>query len=225
MRDYRDDQISSDFRALQRVTNRDQRPLERFILEGARLNQQNLRKVDNMSVSRISTSKRFLIATAAAAVVAAVLFFVPISYSRTVGWDASLNLSASYFNPEQLRSVATELKAALGAEAVRLELEQDENGQNAAMSVFVDAKTGKDPNAKMQAFARFLSDKGYKASATSRPRIEEVSANVVAMTLDRVIHVEQEGKSAEELEEEITARLQEAGIKNVEVRVTKEDDD
>lgn len=225
MSDYRDNQISSDFRALKRSLNSDQRPLEDFILEGARIDEMNSRKVDNMSVSKISTSKRFLVPTAATAVVAAILFFVPISYSRTVGWDASLSLSASNFNSDQLRSVATELKAALGAEAVRLELEQGRGGQSATMSAFVDANKSGDPGAKVQAFAKFLSEKGYQASALCTPREEEVSANVIAMTLDRVIEVEQEGKTAEELEAEITARLKQAGIKDVEVTVTREDGD
>jgi hypothetical protein len=89
----------------------------------------------------------------------------------------------------------------------------------------VDAHGNADPNATVQAFAKYLNGRGVNATAESTPKVSEVSSNVWAMTVDNIIEVEVEGKTDEEIEEEIIARLEEAGLDVVEVDVSIDGDD
>lgn len=224
MSDRRDELLKRDFDALFKATNKEMRPLRNFVQEGA--NSRRKAKEDNaMFFSSLSNKRPLLIAPVAVVAVAAVLFLIPVSYNRTVGWDVSLAVTASSLSPEQLRPVATELKSALGVEGVRVELEQGQNGSRATMSAYVDAEKNPNPGATMQAFAKYLNGKGLVASAESKPKVTEVSSNVWAMTVDHVIRVEIEGKSDEEVEEEIIARLKEVGLDEVEVDVSRDGDE
>lgn len=224
MSDRHDDLLKGDFEHLLEVTNEEMQPLEHFIQAGA-MKKQTTKEDSIMKFSSLSSKRPLIIAPAALVAIAAILFLVPVSYKQTVGWDISLAMTASALNPEQLRPIATELKSALGVDGVRMELQQSGNGSTATMSAYVDADGNTDPKATVQAFAKYLNGKGIKASAESIPKVTEVSSNVWAMTMDQVIQIEVEGKSDEEIEQEIIARLKEAGLDDVEVDVSIDGDE
>ena len=166
--------------------------------------------------------KRPRLATlAATAVVAAALLVVPISYDKVVGHDVTLSLAGDGLNQNLVRGIAAEFKEALDAEMVNVTADQDDGN---LLYTFSARATGSNAPAVSEAFARTLTGRGLVAEANSTPVKERVSSNVYAMALDNVVHISIDGKSAEELEAEIAAQLEAAGL-DAQVSVTMEGDD
>lgn len=163
-----------------------------------------------------------LVTTAAVALVAAALLMVPVSYTKVVGHEVTLNLSGSNVSREVVGTLAGQFKEALHADAMQVAatLEDGVRGYT-----FTARAPGRNAPAVAEAFAHNLAGKGYTAEAGSTPIKERVSGNVYAMAYDNVVRVSVDGKSAAELESEIADALAAAGVPNAQVSVTLGGDD
>jgi hypothetical protein len=148
------------------------------------------------------------------------MLVIPVSYERTTGHDVRLSLSGGQLAMSGVGEVARGLKAALGADQVRMEAQLDDGVPRFELSAFVPAGSRTNVAAVAQAYAHGLEEKGYQASAEVSARKERVSGSVYAYARDRVIRISTDGKSAAQLESEIRQRLAESGVPNAEVSVT-----
>lgn len=222
MSDRREEMLNEDVQAFVRVTEQNLPPLETFTRGRGREQTQLKFKGDKMSILKRSKARRFALTSAVSATVLIGLFLVPVSYQRVEGWETRITLSAKSLNPVELKSIANELKNLIGAGPIRVELQAGEQGSQASLVTYVDARDNDAPQAALEAFAKFMGQQGYSTNVNVKPRVNTVSSSVWAMTLEKVIYVETAGKSAEEIENEITERFKEAGFENLAVNVTKE---
>ena len=179
--------------------------------------------------SFISVQARpWLAAAVAAAVVAAILGIVPISYTRTTGHEVILELAAPAPQGEALRKIAGELRTALHADGVRAGLDDLGPGARAAagaeLVVNVPSRHRTEVQRTAAAFATGLAQRGIPAQVTVRPRTERISSNVYALAMDRAIElrIERAEKTPAQIEADIRAQLETAGIQNPQVQVTQE---
>lgn len=162
------------------------------------------------------------LATAAVVVLAAAaLLVVPVSYTKVVGHEITLNLDGKGMSREVVGTLAGQFKSALHADAVQVAAGVEDG---AATYTFTARAAGRDAPAAAEAFAHNLTGKGYTARAVATPIRERVSGNVYAMAYDNVIRVSVDGKSADELETEIADALAAAGVPNAQVSVTMDGD-
>jgi hypothetical protein len=165
-----------------------------------------------MSLITSWTRRPRLAVLAGVAALAAGFLLVPFSYQKTVGHQVSVTLNGVGADQAWVRGFAGQLKAALGADAVRAEMRVE----NGAPSTVLSAEVRGDA----PGFARGVADnlvhkldaKGVSARAAVTPIREKVSGSLYAMALDNVIQVNIDGKSADEIESEIQSRLAEAGL-------------
>ncbi len=218
-----EDRIRRDLGALKCATTEGLRPLHHFTPDRVREPQPSTFKETIMSIFNLLTKRRSLTAAVVAVAVALALLVVPISYARTVGWDTELTLAGPALKLEQIKPVAEQMKALLNTDGVAVRLEKGPKGQKVSLSTFVSAEQNADAVATIEAFARSLKAKGFVARTTVMPKVEQVSSNVYAMAQDKIITISKDGKTPEELEEEILAQLEAAGVSYAEVSVTEED--
>lgn len=160
------------------------------------------------------------LAIAAAAAVAVALLVIPISYQTTTAHDLSLTLVGNSIDTEAVKGIAGELKEALDAEGVQLLVAGDDGAMTYTLAAKVAADQGGRARAVARAFERELAARGYDVRASVTPVRETVSGNVYAMMMDNVIRIEAAGKSDPEIEAEIVAALNAAGVPNAQVDVT-----
>ena len=168
----------------------------------------------------------WLAATAAVVVVAVILGVVPVNYTVTTGQDVTLQLAAPAPQGEALRKVATGLRAALHADGVQIALTDDGAGPAARLEARVPSGRGAEVRNTAEAYARGLSGRGIPAQASVRSRTERVSTNVFAYARSRAVElrVTSSGRTPAEIEADIRAQLEAAGLDNPQVQVTKEGD-
>src|SRR5262245_19679831 len=179
-----------------------------------------------MQSSRFLRLRPWLTTAVATALVLGVLFVIPISFERTVGHDVTLAITQpAPLGSESLQKVAGELKSALGAENVRASLSHDDAGVRTELVASVPSRSRTDVQGKAIAFAKALSARGIPAEASVVSRKERVSSNVYAMAMNQVVQlrIERAGRSPQEIEADIRAQLEAAGIQNSQVSVTQED--
>jgi hypothetical protein len=155
-----------------------------------------------------------------------VLFVIPISFERTVGHDVTLAITQpTPPDAEALRKLAGELKSALGAENVRVGVSRDDRGAKTELVARLPSRSRTDVENGATAFARALTARGIPAEATVASRKERVSSNVYAMAMDQVVQlrIERAGRTPQEIEADIRAQLEAAGIQNSQVSVREED--
>ncbi len=162
---------------------------------------------------------------APAAMTVAVLFVVlllPISFDRTVGHDVSMRLTGGSLDARRIGAIAEELKAQLGADAVQVTADVRDGAETFDFAASVPAKGGASAKGVVAAFERMLEAQGVRVAAAVTPRVEKVSGTVAAYAADRVIRIETEGKSAAQIESELRAAFEAAGMTGVQVSVTDE---
>jgi hypothetical protein len=208
--------MHEDLKALGAQTERERPELERT-MRAARLRQSETRATRKewlMSAVTITKRHPWLTTGLAALALALVLLAVPISYERTTGHQVDLKI-AGVMEPARLGPIAGEFKAALGAGGVSAQIE---NGTT-VLSAFVPTGSRSFSPSLAQAFAKELSAKGYRATATTTAVKEKTSGNVYA-ALNQIISIESAGKTSAQLETEIRQRLAEAGVPDAKVSVT-----
>jgi hypothetical protein len=164
----------------------------------------------------------------AVAIVAAILGIVPISYTRTIGHEVTLQFAAPAPQDESLRKIAGELRTALHADEVRVALASIGGAAAPAAELVatVPSRNHTEVQRTAAAFASALVQRGIRTDARVRPRTERISSNVYAVAMDRAVElrIERAGKTPAEIEADIRAQLEAAGIQNPQVQVTQEGD-
>ncbi len=168
----------------------------------------------------------WLAATAAVVVVAVILGVVPVTYTVTTGHDVTLQLAAPAPQGDALRKVAAGLRAALHADGVQIALTDDGAGPAVRLEAAVPSRFGAEVGHAAAAYARGLTERGIPAQASVQARTERVSTNVYAFARSRAVElrVTSSGRTPAEIEADIRAQLEAAGLQNAQVQVTREGD-
>jgi hypothetical protein len=158
-----------------------------------------------------------------AGVVAVALLFVPISYQKTVGQDATLTLAVPGLDPNQVQMIATEFQTALHATEVAIA--QGTDG-GPVLTARVPSRSGTTVALAAQAFAAGLTGRGFPSTAQVTPRVELALGTAYAYAWDNVVNIQvtSAGKTSAEIEAEIRDQLEEAGIEAPMVKYAKEGD-
>jgi len=143
------------------------------------------------------------------AIVAAVLLAVPISYTKTTGYQAALEIADA--GGVDLDAVAGEFGKALDTEDVMIMAGFNGGGRILARLPVRPAGTVEGITSR---FAQALTEKGISASAEVQPVTERVTGNVYAAAANEIIEirVDSEGMTDEEIEDEIRAQIEAAGF-------------
>lgn len=171
---------------------------------------------------RIS-SRRWI--TAGAGLVLAVLFLVgvPLPYQRTVGHEVKLNLSGNDLEKAQLQQVAAQMRSLLHSQGVSVAVvEESGAGSRYTLTTDVPRESKVDVPMVAEALAASLRARGLDADASVERRTERISGTLLAMAQERIIEISVDGKSAAELEAEISQALTDAGMDYAEVSVEEE---
>ncbi len=158
-----------------------------------------------------------------AGAVAIALLFVPISYQKTVGQDATLTLAVPGLDPSQVQKVASEFQTAL--HATDLSIDQDADGSS-VLTARVPSRSGTTVALAAQAFAAGLTERGFPSRAKVTPRVELALGSAYAYAWDNVVNIQvtSAGKTPAQIEAEIRDQLEAAGIEAPWVQYKKEGD-
>jgi len=214
--------------ALHRVTERDLPELGDTVrMLQARAPERTPQRIEEdfwMQSRRILRARPWLAGVAAAAIAAAILGIVPVSYERTTGHDVMLSLAGPAPDPQSLAQIAAEFKAALGAGDVKVRESSESSEGATTLEAYSHSRSRSEVEQTTGAFAAALGGRGLKARVQVVPRTQRVSSNVYAMAVDHVIqlHIDRNGKSPAEIEADLRAQLDAAGIPDSEVHVTQE---
>lgn len=218
--------MHDDLEALRAATARDLPSLDRTLREASAA-RRGLRAREDLLVTTFRKMKmRPLLSTAlAGGAVAAALLLVPVSYQSTIGHTVTLSLELPARDPEVMRETARALKAAVGADQVRVIME----GEGAPAARFVaesPVRSAAQVEAAAEACVRALGSRGLRASHQVAPRRERVSGNVYAMAGQRMIEltIRREGRTPAEIEADIVAQLEAAGVSGASVQVSQDGD-
>jgi hypothetical protein len=142
------------------------------------------------------------------AIVAAVLLTVPISYTRTTGYRATLEIAdAAGVN---IDAVASEFGKALDTEKVAVRAGMGGARITAELPVRAVATV----RGIASGFADILTQRGIPAVAEIERITERITGNVYAMAANGIIEisVNSEGKTDEQIEDDIRAQIEAAGL-------------
>jgi hypothetical protein len=144
----------------------------------------------------------------AIAVVAAVLLAVPISYTKTTGYMATLEIADA--TGVDVEAVAAEFGKAMDAENVKVLA----GVGGARISADLPVRSKSTLKGIASGFAEALGERGLAATASIEPVTERVTGNVYAMAANEIIEirVNSEGLTDEEIEAEIRAQIEAAGL-------------
>jgi hypothetical protein len=202
------DSISSDLEAL---GERSKRHLPTIDQTAQRLWNHNLRRSEEGSLMKVLHSLKSHPAMATVlgiAIVAAVLLAVPISYTKTTGYRATLEISnATGINIE---AVAGEFGKALDAEEVKVAA----GPGMARIFAELPLRSAGTLEGIASGFAQALTERGVPAAAVVEPVTERITGNVYAMAANEIIEIRinSEGLTDEEIEDEIRAQIEAAGF-------------
>ncbi|HVP37918.1 MAG TPA: polysaccharide biosynthesis/export family protein [Candidatus Saccharimonadales bacterium] len=162
-------------------------------------------------------------AAGAAVALVLVLLFVPLSYTRTAGYEVRVELPGASLASTPVVQIAQQLKGLLNANAVSVALREGPGG-GATLVARVPAGPRAPVQAAADGYARALAGKGVPARAEVRPVVERALGSVCAIAAERLreIRIEARGKTPAQIEQEIRARLAEVGFVNPQVTVTKQ---
>lgn len=190
-------------------------------------------------VAWLQRPRTWLGAAGSVALAGAVLLW-PIEYERTVGHSVQLDVQLSAPShaddpPSQLptRVLAKQIKAALHAESVRVELRQHEGQMRLSFLAKVPTRTRSEVDTQTAVLLREL--ESQHASSPMHPtfhaqvseRREQVSGRVYAMALDRLIQVrvDTHGKTDAEVQAEVERQLRAQGITSPTVHFERHGDE
>jgi hypothetical protein len=202
------DRIGSDLRALR---DRSKRGLPTIDRTAQALWKHNLQRSEEGSLMKAIHSLKSHPAMATVlgiAVVAAVLLAVPISYTKTTGYRATLEISDA--TGVDLDAVAGEFGKALDTESVTVTV----GCTGARISAELPRRSVGMLGGITSGFAKALTERGIAAIAGVTPVTERVTGNVYAMAANGIveIRVNSEGMTDEEIEDEIRAQIEAAGL-------------
>lgn len=149
--------------------------------------------------------------------VAAVLLVIPIRYQRTVGHRIDLTVSGQALEQVGIERLTGDVGQVTRARA--LEVSQAAGG-GAVLGIEMLATSEERAERVAAALVARLRERTFTAEARVSPITETVSGNVYAMVRDRiiVIDVDTEGKTDQEVEDEIRAQLLDEGVADPDVK-------
>ena len=202
------DMICSDLRALSDRSKRDLPATERTA-QG--LWNYNLRRSEEGSLMRVlhSLKNHPVMATVLGiAVVAAVLLAVPISYTKTTGYQATLEISNA--SRVDIDAIAREFGKVLDTEHIKVMA----GAGGGRISASLPVRSAGTLEGIASSFAEALTMRGISATAGVEPVTERVTGNVYAMAANGIveIRINSEGLTDEEIEDEIRAQIEAAGL-------------
>ena len=228
MSERRKNELERDLESLRNVTDRDLPSIHHMARTLAAQAAVRIRRpVEEgfwMRSRRSLSARPGLSAAVAVVLVAVVLGIVPVSYERTVGHEVTLSLAAPAPAAPAIDRIATEFERALGAGDVRVTPGLGSGG--ATLAARVSGRSEKNVGRTATAFANALRAQGIAADARVTPRVQRVSSNLIARAMDRAIElrIERAGRSPAEIEADVRAQLEAAGLQNPQVRVTQDGD-
>jgi hypothetical protein len=148
--------------------------------------------------------------------VAAVLLVVPVRYQRTVGHRIDLTVSGAALDQIGIERLTGDVGQVTRARA--LEVEPAAGG--VTLGIELHATSEERAERVASALVERLRERTLTADARVSPITETVSGNVYAMVRDRiiVIDVDTEGKTDQEVEDEIRAQLLDEGVADPDVK-------
>ena len=175
-----------------------------------------------MKSRRVLSARPWVTAVVAVAVVAAILGIIPVSYERTSGHDVVLRLAGPAPDAAALDQIATEFQSALGAGEVRVHRSMLSEPAT-EIEAFAPSRSRREVTRTAGAYAAVLGGRGIHAQAEVVPRRERVSSTVYAFAMDRAIElrIDRAGKTPAQMEADIRAQLEAAGMKDPEVHVSE----
>ncbi len=202
------DGIRSDFKAL---SQRSKRNLPTIDQTAQNLWKHNVRRSEEGSLMKVLHSLRSHPAMATVlgiAIVAAVLLAVPISYTKTTGYRATLEISDA--TGIDIKAVAGEFGKALDTE----DLMVGAGAGGTRISADLPLRSAGKIEGIASGFAQALTERGIPATAGIERLTERVTGNVYAMAADGIveIRINSEGMTDEEIENEIRSQLEAAGL-------------
>lgn len=217
------ERLAEDLAALRAETARDLPPIGETARAVERRAVRPTREEWTMKIFRALRLHPYLVTAGVTVAIALILLAIPVSYTRTVGYDIRISMSAPLPDLEQLGRLAGELRKTLRADGVSV--------QRAGDSATLTAQTTLRPRAGLEktaaAFAGALADLGYSAQSAVAPRTERVSGSVYAAGLQQVIEirVQSQGRTPDEIAADIRDQLLQAGFSSADVQVTDEGDE
>jgi hypothetical protein len=213
------DRIGSDLKALSEQSKLNLPTIDQT---ARRLWKHNLRRSEEGSLMKVLHSLKSHPATTTVlgiVVVAAVLLAVPISYTKTTGYRATLEISDA--TGVDINAVAAEFGKVLDAEGVAVRA----GAAGASITAALPVRAAGRLEAVASGFAEALGRKGIPATAEVERVTERVTGNVYAMAANGIIEirVNSEGKTDEEIEAEIRAQIEAAGLEACLVDVQSND--
>lgn len=175
-----------------------------------------------MTTIRTMRARPWLAAAVGAGVVVVLLAAVPFPYMKTTGQQVTLKLGGA-LDPARVGQVAKEFKTAVGAAGVSVTGDATDGRLAYRITTSVPARARAKAAATAEAFAKALTARGYTASASTEPVRERVWGPMVAYAMDRVVTIDVDGGSPEQLEAQIRQQLAQAGITDANVTVTQSD--
>jgi hypothetical protein len=220
-RDELDRRIEQDREALGAASRAALWPLERVRRIAATPPQEHPRGETIMSKLSRWKSRPRLVSILGVCAVAAVLLVVPIRYQRTVGHRIDLTVSG-----EGLEQVGIErLTGDVGLVTRARALQVSQTAGGATLGIELRATSEERAERVAAALVARLRERTFTAEARVSPITETVSGNVYAMVRDRiiVIDVDTEGKTDQEVEDEIRAQLLDEGVAEPDVKYHSDD--
>jgi hypothetical protein len=162
------------------------------------------------TLNRLKSRPR-LVSVLGVCALAAALLVIPIHYQRTVGHRIDLTVSGAALDRVGLERLAGEVGQVTRART--LDVGQAAGG-GAVLGIEILAMSEERAERVATALVARLRERAFIAEARVSPITETVSGNVYAMVRDRiiVIDVDTEGKTDEEVEDEIRAQLLDEGV-------------
>lgn len=167
-------------------------------------------------------SRPRLVSILGVCVVAAVLLVIPIRYQRTVGHRIDLTVSG-----EALEQVGIErLTGDVGLVTRARSLQVSQVAGGVTLGIEMLATSEERAERVAAALVERLRERTFTAEARVSAITETVSGNVYAMVRDRiiVIDVDTEGKTDQEVEDEIRAQLLDEGVAEPDVKYHSDGD-
>jgi len=202
------EQIGSDLKALSEQSNLNLPTIEQT---AERLWKHNQRRSEEGYLMKVLHSLKGHPAMATLlgiAIVAAVLLAVPVSYTKTTGYRATLEIANA--TGVDIDAVASEFGKALDTKDLMVRT----RGGGALISADLPVKGAAGLKGLAAGFAEILTEQGISAAADIERITERVTGNVYAMAANGIIEirVNSAGKTDEEIEDEIRTQIEAAGL-------------
>lgn len=221
-RDELDRRIEQDQEALGAASRAALWPLERVrriaATETQATNNQHRSRGETI-MSKLSRwkSRPRLVSMLGVCAVAAVLLVVPVRYQRTIGHRIDLTVSGAALDQIGIERLTGDVGQVTRARSLQVD---QAAGGGVTLGIELHATSEERAERVASALVERLRDRTFTADARVSPITETVSGNVYAMVRDRiiVIDVNTEGKTDQEVEDEIRAQLLDEGVADPDVK-------